>query len=65
MFEPTINGRPGLIVEAIGNGKKIWLLVIETKRKGPFIDHKSDLYSKDVIRQASGYAVELYHFVFT
>jgi type I restriction-modification system DNA methylase subunit len=58
-FEPTINGRPDLVVEAIEKGKKISLLVIETKRKVPFIDRKFDPYSKDVIRQASGYAVEL------
>lgn len=35
------------------------LLVIETKRKVPFIDRKFDPYSKDVIKQSSGYAVEL------
>jgi type I restriction-modification system DNA methylase subunit len=58
-FEPTINGRPDLVVEAIDKGKKMALLVIETKRKVPFIDRKFDPYSKDVIRQASGYAVEL------
>ncbi|MEM3617342.1 MAG: N-6 DNA methylase [Candidatus Bathyarchaeia archaeon] len=58
-FEPTINGRPDLVVEAIDKGKKIPLLVIETKRKVPFIDRKFDPYSIDVIRQASGYAVEL------
>jgi type I restriction-modification system DNA methylase subunit len=48
-----------LVVEAIDKGKKLPLLVIETKRKVPFIDRKFDPYSKDVIRQASGYAVEL------
>jgi hypothetical protein len=58
-FEPTINGRPDLVVEAIDKGKKMSLLVIETKRKVPYIDRKFDPYSKDVIRQASGYAVEL------
>jgi len=58
-FEPTINGRPDLVVDAIDKGKKISLLVIETKRKVPFVDRKFDPYSKDVIRQASGYAVEL------
>jgi len=58
-FEPTINGRPDLVVEAIDKGKKMSLLVIETKRKIPFIDRKFDPYSKDVIRQASGYAVDL------
>ena len=58
-FEPTINGRPDLIVEAIDKGKKLSLLVIETKRKVPFIDRKFDPYSKDVIKQASGYAVDL------
>jgi type I restriction-modification system DNA methylase subunit len=58
-FEPTINGRPDLVVEAIDKGKKMSLLVIETKRKVPFIDRKFDPYSKDVIRQASGYAVDL------
>jgi hypothetical protein len=58
-FEPTINGRPDLVVEAIEKGKKLSLLVIETKRKVPFVDRKFDPYSKDVIRQASGYAVEL------
>jgi len=58
-FEPTINGRPDLVVEAIDKGKKMSLLVIETKRKVPFIDRKFDPYSKDVIRQASGYAVNL------
>jgi len=58
-FEPTINGRPDLVVEAIDKGKKLSLLVIETKRKVPFIDRKFDPYSKDVVRQASSYAVEL------
>ncbi|KPV63623.1 MAG: N5-glutamine S-adenosyl-L-methionine-dependent methyltransferase [Candidatus Bathyarchaeota archaeon BA2] len=58
-FEPTINGRPDLVVEAIDKGKKIPLLVIETKRKEPFVDRRFDPYSKDVIRQASSYAVEL------
>ena len=58
-FEPTINGRPDLVVEAIDKGKKMSLLVIETKRKVPFVDRKFDPYSKDVIRQASGYAVDL------
>lgn len=58
-YEPTINGRPDLVVEAIDKGKKLPLLVIETKRKVPFIDRKFDPYSKDVIRQASGYAVDL------
>jgi type I restriction-modification system DNA methylase subunit len=58
-YEPTINGRPDLVVEAIDKGKKLSLLVIETKRKVPFIDRKFDPYSKDVIKQASGYAVEL------
>jgi hypothetical protein len=58
-FEPTINGRPDLVVEAIDKGKKLPLLVIETKRKVPFIDRKFDPYSKDVIRQASSYALEL------
>lgn len=32
-FEPTINGRPDLAVEAIDKGKKLSLLVVETKRK--------------------------------
>lgn len=58
-FEPTINGRPDLVIEAIDKGKKLSLLVIETKRKVPFIDRKFDPYSKDVIKQASGYAVDL------
>jgi type I restriction-modification system DNA methylase subunit len=58
-FEPTINGRPDLVVEAIDKGKKLALLVIETKRKVPFVDRKFDPYSQDVIRQASGYAVDL------
>jgi len=58
-FEPTIDGRPDLVVEAIDKGKKMSLLVIETKRKVPFIDRKFDPYSIDVIRQASSYAVEL------
>jgi type I restriction-modification system DNA methylase subunit len=58
-YEPTINGRPDLVVEAIDKGKKLSLLVIETKRKVPFIDRKFDPYSKDVIKQASGYAVDL------
>ena len=47
-FEPVINGRPDLVVEAIDKGKKLSLLVIETKRKVPFIDRKFDPYSKDV-----------------
>ena len=50
--------RPDLVVEAIDKGKKLSLLVIETKRKVPFIDRKFDPYSKDVIKQASGYAVD-------
>jgi hypothetical protein len=58
-YEPTINGRPDLVVEAIDKGKKLSLLVIETKRKVPFIDRKFDPYSKDVIKQASRYAVDL------
>lgn len=58
-YEPTINGRPDLVVEAIDKGKKLSLLVIETKRKVPFVDRKFDPYSKDVIKQASGYAVDL------
>jgi len=58
-YEPTINGRPDLVIEAVDKGKKIPILVIETKRKVPFVDRKFDPYSKDVIRQASGYAVEL------
>jgi type I restriction-modification system DNA methylase subunit len=58
-FEPTINGRPDLVVEAIDKGKKLSLLVIETKKKVPFIDRKFDPYSKDVIKQASSYAVDL------
>lgn len=58
-FEPSINGRPDLVVEAIDKGKKLSLLVIETKRKVPFVDRKFDPYSKDVIKQASGYAVDL------
>ena len=33
--------------------------MIETKRKVPFIDRKFDPYSKDVIREASNYAVDL------
>ena len=37
-FEPTINGRPDLVVEAIDKGKKLSLLVIETKRKVPFVN---------------------------
>jgi len=41
-FEPTINGRPDLVVEAIDKGKKLSLLVIETKRKVPFVDRKFD-----------------------
>lgn len=58
-YEPSIIGRPDLVVEAVDKGKKIPLLVIETKRKEPFVDRRFDPYSKDVIRQASGYAVEL------
>ena len=58
-FEPVINGRPDLVVEAIDKGKKLSLLVIETKRKVPFVDRRFDPYSKDVIKQASGYAVDL------
>jgi type I restriction-modification system DNA methylase subunit len=58
-YEPTINGRPDLVVEVIDKGKKLSLLVIETKRKIPFIDRKFDPYSKDVIKQASNYAVDL------
>lgn len=58
-FEPTINGRPDLVIEAIDKEKKLALLVIETKRKVPYIERKFDPYSKDVIRQASGYAVDL------
>jgi type I restriction-modification system DNA methylase subunit/6-pyruvoyl-tetrahydropterin synthase len=58
-FEPVINGRPDLVIKAVDKGKNIPLLVIETKRKVPFVDRKFDPYSKDVIRQASRYALEL------
>ncbi|WXG47715.1 MAG: N-6 DNA methylase [Candidatus Atabeyarchaeum deiterrae] len=58
-YEPTVNGRPDLVLEVIEKGKRLPLLVIETKRKVPFIDRRFDPYSKDVVKQASGYAVTM------
>ena len=56
--EPTINGRPDLVIEAVerGKAKKIPLMVIETKRKVPYRDPRFDPYSIQVIKQAVGYA---------
>ena len=59
--EPTINGRPDLVIEAVekARAKKIPLLVIETKRKVPYRDPRFDPYSIDVIKQAVGYANQM------
>lgn len=60
-FEPTINGRPDLVIEAVekGKAKKLPLLIIETKRKVPYKDPRFDPYSMDVIKQAVGYANQM------
>ena len=59
--EPTINGRPDLVIEAVEKTKarKLPLLVIETKRKVPYKDPRFDPYSIDVIKQAVGYANQM------
>ena len=58
--EPSINGRPDLVVFARERGKApIPMLVIETKRKVPHIEPKFDPFSKDVIAQAERYATWL------
>ena len=60
-FEPSINGEPDLVVEAVekGKAKRIPLLVIETKRKVPYRDPRFDPYSIEVIKQAAGYANDM------
>lgn len=55
-FEPDIDGEPDLVVMAFDKGKEIPMLVIETKRKVPYRDPKFDPMSRDVIKQAEGYA---------
>jgi len=57
VFEPNIDGRPDLVVEAVDKGKRIPILIIETKRKVPYRDPKFDPFSKDVIMQAERYAM--------
>ncbi len=59
--EPTINGRPDLVIEAVekGRAKRIPLLIIETKRKAPDRDPRFDPYSINVIKQAVGYANQM------
>jgi len=57
--EPSIDGRPDLVVFARERGKEIPILVIETKRKVPYIEPKFDPFSKDVIAQAERYATWL------
>jgi len=58
-FEPNIDGKPDLVVMASEKGKEIPILVIETKRKVPYRDPRFDPFSKDVIKQAEGYATWL------
>jgi len=58
--EPSIDGRPDLVVYAKERGKApIPMLVIETKRKVPYVEPKFDPFSKDVIAQAERYATWL------
>jgi len=57
--EPSIDGRPDLVVFARERGKEIPILVIETKRKVPYVEPKFDPFSKDVIAQAERYATWL------
>jgi len=58
--EPSIDGRPDLVVYAKEREKApIPMLVIETKRKVPYIEPKFDPFSKDVIAQAERYATWL------
>jgi len=59
--EPTINGRPDIVIEAVEKTKarKLPLLVIETKRKVPYRDPRFDPYSIEVIKQAVGYANQM------
>ena len=60
-FEPTVNGRPDLVIEAVEKTKarKLPLLIIETKRKVPYRDPRFDPYSIQVIKQAAGYANQM------
>jgi len=60
-FEPTINGRPDLVIEAVEKtrARKLPLLIIETKRKVPYRDPRFDPYSIQVIKQAAGYANQM------
>jgi len=58
--EPSIDGRPDLVVYAKEREKApIPMLVIETKRKVPYVEPKFDPFSKDVIAQAERYATWL------
>ena len=57
--EPSVDGRPDLVVYARERGKEFPILVIETKRKVPYVDRKFDPFSKDVIGQAEKYATWL------
>jgi len=57
--EPSVDGRPDLVVYARERGKEFPILVIETKRKVPYVDSKFDPFSKDVIGQAEKYATWL------
>jgi len=57
--EPSVDGRPDLVVYARERGKEFPILVIETKRKVPYVDTRFDPFSKDVIGQAEKYATWL------
>ena len=58
---PNIDGRPDLVVYAVekGRARPFPLLVIETKRKVPYLQRRFDPFSRDVIAQAERYATWL------
>jgi len=54
--QPSIDGRPDLVVMAREGGRELPILVIETKRKVPYREPRFDPFGKDVIAQAERYA---------
>ena len=58
---PNIDGRPDLVIYAVekGRARAFPLLVIETKRKVPYLQRRFDPFSRDVIAQAERYATWL------
>jgi len=57
--QPSVDGRPDLVVYAREREREIPVLVIETKRKVPYVERRFDPFSKDVITQAERYATWL------